>query len=230
MKAEILALLVIVTMAPVVQAAPKSRQSGTASGSKEQPETQAKAWWLEWRQKHPEAADMTWESLEPEYKEEVEARVVEDHCRTSPGTDRRCLEAERGGYRPLPGEDRMKEEADQAKAEEAAEETRCAANSKCETERIARVVCENIANQAAVKTEIKCRHQLLDSKLMAPARSRRARMNSACPEHRSDFSEYDTFGELNALVEEFETAISEQKTRYRDAAKKAFSERICRGF
>jgi hypothetical protein len=76
MKVQTLALLAILLMVPAVLAEPRSRQSETTNASKGQ-EAQAKAWWFAWQQKHPEAAEMTWESLGPEYKEEVEARVVD---------------------------------------------------------------------------------------------------------------------------------------------------------
>ena len=128
----------------------------------------------------------------------------------------------------MPGEG-VWEEAEKADAEKAAEDARCAADPKCGAEQIARVLCENISKQAAVRTEIKCRHQVLDAGLLAtPALRRRAQTNSVCPEDRSDFSEYDSFGELNALVDEFETEITEQKARYKEIARKAFSPKVCR--
>jgi len=218
-------LLTILAMAATADGAPKTRHSETTTSvSKDQPETRARTWWLEWQRKHPKAANLTWEDLGEEDKEEAASRAEEARCSADP----KCMEVPRGGHRLLPGEG-VWEEAEKADAEKAAEDARCAADPKCGAEQIARVLCENISKQAAVRTEIKCRHQVLDAGLLAtPALRRRAQTNSVCPEDRSDFSEYDSFGELNALVDEFETEITEQKARYKEIARKAFSPKVCR--
>jgi hypothetical protein len=229
MTTGIVTLLVLLAQAvPLVRSEkvrPKTPPPRMTNESTERADARAMAWWVQWVHDHPEVGDLAWENLGEEDRAEVGRRVEETLCRTNP----KCLRVSDGASRPLPGEGAW-EEADKERLEKAAEDKRCSANQKCAGERVAKDLCEYIASLASTKTEIKCRHQLAHSEvtLGSPSRIRRARMNSVCPDDRSRFSDYETFGELNGLVEELNRTILEQKAQYKQASHKTFSDRVCR--